>query len=146
MVWRHRRQPYGSQANQTGHRAAVPGLDRTRAPSRRSTWGPIAGDSLFQRVASALKNIACRSCDSKGLGWFEQAPRHQPAIATSTITSIIQRWIAIREFEMAARTLAHITDSHLGQKVQLSADSLIGKMHYLDEPDENRDNLKTVLN
>jgi 3',5'-cyclic-AMP phosphodiesterase len=46
---------------------------------------------------------------------------------------------------MPAKVIAHVTDAHIGQKPQPEGGTRTGKMHYLDEPDEHKANLKIVL-
>jgi 3',5'-cyclic-AMP phosphodiesterase len=43
------------------------------------------------------------------------------------------------------KTIAYVTDAHIGQKIVLSGKTESGKMHYLSEPEEHKDNLKLVL-
>ncbi len=43
------------------------------------------------------------------------------------------------------KTIAYVTDAHIGQKIVLGGKAESGKMHYLSEPEEHKDNLKLVL-
>jgi 3',5'-cyclic-AMP phosphodiesterase len=45
----------------------------------------------------------------------------------------------------ASKVIAHVTDAHIGQKVVLGGKTESGKMHYIHEPEEHRDNLKRIL-
>lgn len=43
------------------------------------------------------------------------------------------------------KRIAYVTDAHLGQKIVLGGKTESGKMHYLREPQEHKDNLKLIL-
>ncbi|HEY1743420.1 MAG TPA: metallophosphoesterase [Granulicella sp.] len=44
-----------------------------------------------------------------------------------------------------SKTTAYITDAHIGQRIVLGGKAESGKMHYLSEPEEHKDNLKLIL-
>ena len=44
-----------------------------------------------------------------------------------------------------SKAIAYVTDAHIGQKIVLSGKTESGKMHYLPEPEEHKDNLKLIL-
>ena len=43
------------------------------------------------------------------------------------------------------KSIAYVTDAHIGQKIVLGEKTESGKMHYLREPEEHKDNLKLIL-
>jgi 3',5'-cyclic-AMP phosphodiesterase len=75
---------------------------------------------------------------------------HCRAIVPATVqTSRAVQHVTRKEHErkrtMGRKTIAHVTDAHLGQKVLLGCGTEQDKMSYRNEPEEHKDNLKAVL-
>lgn len=43
------------------------------------------------------------------------------------------------------KAIAYVTDAHIGQRIVLGGKAESGKMHYLSEPEEDKDNLELIL-